>query len=134
MPKTSMSALALVMLAVATTTYAQDVSVSTETSVSVEPVSSAPPSAEDAASIESGLTADQATNIKQIISEANVPPVAVDFEVSVGVAIPSTVTLSTLPVEVTSLVPGLSGYLFFVLADGRIVLVSANTLKVVLVI
>jgi hypothetical protein len=134
MPKTSMSALALVMLAVATTTYAQDVSVSTETSVSVEPVSSAPPSDEDAASIESGLTADQATNIKQIISEANVPPVAVDFEVSVGVPIPSTVTLSTLPVEVTSLVPGLSGYLFFVLADGRIVLVSANTLKVVLVI
>lgn len=134
MPKTSRSALALAMLALALPTHAQDVSLSAEAGVSVEPTSSAPPSVDANAAVDVGLTPETTTTISQIIAATNVPPVAADFEVAIGVAIPSTVTLSTLPVEVTSLVPGLSGYLFFVLTDGRIVIVSPNTLEVVLII
>ncbi len=84
--------------------------------------------------IDTGVTSEQSAQIAQIIAAAGVPRVAVDFDVAIGAAIPSSVTLSPLPVEVTSLVPGLAGYLFFVVDDGRIVLVSPNTLRVVLVI
>ena len=84
--------------------------------------------------IDTGVTSEQSAQIAEIIAGANVPRVSVDFDVSIGAAIPSSVTLSPLPVEVTSLVPSLAGYLFFALDDGRIVLVSPNSLKIVLVI
>lgn len=128
MPITSKSALALALLALTFPAIAQDVSVSAEASVAVDPTSSAPPG-EDGA-----LTPDVTAQIARIIAAKNIPPVAVDFDVAIGTAIPSTVTLSTLPVEVTSVAPQLTGTLFFVLEDGRIVFVSLNTLTVVLVI
>ena len=84
--------------------------------------------------IDTGLNSEQSARIREIIAATGVPRVAVDFDVAVGAAIPSSVTLSPLPVEVIALVPGLAGYLFFVVDDGRIVLVSPNTLKIVLVI
>lgn len=84
--------------------------------------------------IDTGLTSEQGAQIREIIAATSVPRVAVDFDVAVGATIPSSVTLSPLPVEVISLVPGLAGYLFFVVDDGRIVLVSPNTLRIVLVI
>ena len=129
-----MPALALAVFAVVFPADAQDISVSAETAAPVESASSAPPSVDADTGVDVGLTPEQTAQMAQIIAAANVPPIAVDFDVAVGVAIPSTVTLSTLPVEVTSLVPGLNGYLFFVLADGRIVFVSPNTLEVVLII
>ena len=43
-------------------------------------------------------------------------------------------TLAPLPVTIVQLIPGFEGYLFFLLPDGRIIIVSPSTLKVVLII
>jgi hypothetical protein len=42
--------------------------------------------------------------------------------------------LTPLPVQIVQLIPGFEGYLFFLLPDGRIIIVSPTTLKVVLII
>jgi len=138
--KTSMSALVVGCLILASPAGAQGLSASAEPSVSAEAsaleTSSVQPdiSFDKDSGVDTGLSDDQTAEIGRILAAANVPPVTVDFEIGIGTDIPSTVTLSPLPVEVTTLAPSLSGYLFFVLGDGRIVLVSPNTLKVVLVI
>jgi hypothetical protein len=44
------------------------------------------------------------------------------------------VTLTPLPATIVALNAGLEGYLFFMLPDGRIIVVSPTTLKVVLII
>jgi hypothetical protein len=73
---------------------------------------------------------------RKIVVEENVQPVAgeVTFDVAVGSTVPATVTLSPLPVRIVQLIPAFEGYLFFLLPDGRIVVVSPTTLKVVLII
>src|SRR5690606_37552459 len=80
------------------------------------------------------ISVEQTVEIRNFVVEANVEPVAVDFDVTVGTTIPATVTLSPLPVQIAQLIPGFEGYLFFLLPDGRIVIVSPTTLKVVLII
>ncbi|WP_443112549.1 DUF1236 domain-containing protein [Devosia sp. ZB163] len=57
-----------------------------------------------------------------------------DFAVDVGVVVPSTVVLQPLPASIITLVPRWAGFLFFVLADGRIVVVEPAGLKVVAVV
>lgn len=128
--RTTICALAFTALA-ALPAQAQDLPLS---GPSIDISETSAPSVDQTTSVDLGLTDGQASEIAKIIAGTNVQPAATDLDVAVGVAIPSTITLSPLPVEVTSLVPGLNGYLFFVLADGRIVLVSPNTLEVVLVI
>ncbi len=82
------------------------------------------------------VTVEQKTEITQVIREQNVDPIDVDFEVSVGTAVPETVKvrLQPVPQRIVQIVPAYEGYLFFVLADGRIVIVHPSTLEIVFII
>ncbi|MBP2233879.1 hypothetical protein J2Z31_000369 [Sinorhizobium kostiense] len=82
------------------------------------------------------VTVEQKTEITQVIREEKVEPIDVDFDVSVGVAIPETVKvkLRPLPERIVRIVPAYEGFLFFVLADGRIIIVHPSTLEIVLII
>lgn len=81
------------------------------------------------------ITAENKTVIRQTIVQSNVEPVNdVDFNVTVGVAVPATVTLHPLPVDIVAVVPEYEGYDFFLLADGRIVIVDPATLTIVTII
>jgi hypothetical protein len=82
------------------------------------------------------VTVEQKTEITQIIKEEKVDPVDVDVDLSVGVIVPQTVKvkLKQLPPRIVEIVPGYEGYLFFVLADGRIVIVEPSTLKIVVIL
>lgn len=90
------------------------------------------PSNETTASI--NVNEEQRTEITQVFREVKSEPVDVDFEVNVGVAVPRTVTLLPLPPRVIEIVPAYSGYEYFVLADGRIVIVEPGTLKIVYIL
>ncbi|WOS65815.1 DUF1236 domain-containing protein [Sinorhizobium fredii] len=82
------------------------------------------------------VTVEQKTEITQIIKEEKVEPIDVDFDVSVGVAVPETVKvkLRPVPARIIRIVPRYEGYLFFVLADGRIVIVEPSSLKIVIIL
>ncbi|NGP17100.1 DUF1236 domain-containing protein [Devosia aurantiaca] len=83
------------------------------------------------------VTTEQQTEIRTAITEVQVQPVTVssiDFDISIGVAVPQRITLQPLPVRIVELVPAYEGYLFFLLDDGRIVIVNPDSLKIVLII
>ncbi|MDX8528986.1 DUF1236 domain-containing protein [Mesorhizobium sp. MSK_1335] len=82
------------------------------------------------------VTVEQKTQITSVIKESNVEPVSnIDFDISVGVEIPrQKVKLHRLPSRIVKIVPAYEGYEYFVLADGRIVIVDPNTYKIVLVL
>lgn len=81
------------------------------------------------------VTTEQRTEIRQIITEEKVEPAAsVDFDVTVGTAVPQTVEVHTLPPRIVELVPAYEGYKYFVLADGRIVIVDPNSMEIVYII
>jgi len=58
----------------------------------------------------------------------------VDIDINIGVGIPQAVVLQPLPATVVTLVPAYQGYLFFVMADGTIVIVDPDTRQVVYLI
>jgi hypothetical protein len=82
------------------------------------------------------LTFEQAVEFKRLVVETNPAPTQVDSSVtiSVGSTVPSTVVLTPLPVTILTLYPELKGFLFFILPDGRIVIVNPTTLKIVLIL
>lgn len=81
------------------------------------------------------ITSEKRTTIKQTITQTDVEPVRdVNFSVSVGVAIPQTVELHPLPPRVVEIVPQYRNYRYFVLADGRIVIVQPDTYTIVYVV
>jgi hypothetical protein len=82
------------------------------------------------------VTVEQKTEITQVIKETKIEPVDVDFDVQIGIAVPQTVKvkLQPLPKRIVKIVPAYQGYLFFVLADGRIVIVEPSTLKIVVIL
>jgi len=82
------------------------------------------------------ITVEQKTEITQIIKEEKVEPITVDVDVSVGVVVPQTVKvkLKPLPPRIVKIVPAYADYLFFVLADGRIVIVEPSTLTIVVIL
>jgi len=90
------------------------------------------PSTETTGSID--INTEQRTEITQVIREEKADPVDVDFDVNVGVAVPRTVTLRPLPPRVIEIVPAYRDYEYFVLADGRIVIVDPDTLKIVYIL
>jgi hypothetical protein len=90
------------------------------------------PSSETTASID--ISAEQRTQIRDVIVERKAKPVDIDIEVNVGVVVPRTIVLTPLPPRVIEIVPAYSGYEYFVLADGRIVIVEPGTLKVVYIL
>lgn len=90
------------------------------------------PSDETTASID--ISAEQKTEIRTIIQEAKVEPVDVDIDLRVGVEVPRTVELHPLPPRFVEIVPEYRDYVFFVLADGRVVIVRPNTYEVVYIL
>ena len=104
---------------------------------SVEGGASASASGETTTTSGSGgvtITDQQKTEIHTAITQLNVQPVTVDFDVSVGVAVPTTVVLTPLPEQVVTILPQYKGFLFFLLPDGRIVIVDPNSHKIVVII
>jgi len=95
--------------------------------------SGAASSSTSAASV--NVTTEQQTTIKQEIKQVNVAPVTnINFNVAIGVAVPHEVRLTPLPATIVKIVPRFEGFLFFLLPDGRIVIVSPKTLEIVLII
>jgi hypothetical protein len=90
------------------------------------------PSSETTGSI--NINTEQRTEITQIFRSEKVDRIDVDFEVNVGVVVPRTVTLRPLPTRVIEIVPAYRGYEYFVLADGRIIIVEPGTLKIVYIL
>ena len=83
------------------------------------------------------ITSENKTVIKNKIANKNVTRVdrnSIDFNISVGVAVPRTVHLVALPSTVIEIVPEYEGYLYFVLDDGTIVIVAPDTMEIVYVI
>ncbi|TPK11711.1 DUF1236 domain-containing protein [Mesorhizobium sp. B2-5-7] len=82
------------------------------------------------------VTVEQKTQITHVIRETKVEPVTnVDFDVSVGIEVPRhKVRLHRLPARIVKIVPAYEAYEYFVLADGRIVIVDPDTYKIVLVL
>jgi len=79
------------------------------------------------------ITTEQKTEIREVIVR-EAKPVDVDFQINVGVAVPRTVVLHRLPVRVVKILPQYEGYEYFVLADGRIIIVEPGTLEIVYVL
>ncbi|RUX97981.1 MULTISPECIES: DUF1236 domain-containing protein [unclassified Mesorhizobium] len=82
------------------------------------------------------VTVEQKTQITQVIKETRVEPVSnVDFDISVGIEVPRhKIRLHRLPARIVKIVPAYETYEYFVLADGRIVIVDPDTLKIVLIL
>lgn len=81
------------------------------------------------------INVEQQTEIRQVVKEVDVKPVEkVDFDVSVGTTIPQTVTLEPLPPRIVEIVPQYKAYRFFILADGRIVIVDPDDFRIVYVL
>ena len=82
------------------------------------------------------MTVEQKTQITQVIKETRVEPVSnVDFDISVGIQVPRhKIRLHRLPARIVKIVPAYESYEYFVLADGRIVIVDPDTLKIVLIL
>jgi hypothetical protein len=92
-----------------------------------------PASNETTASI-GNVTVEQKTKITEVIRAEKVDPVDVDINISVGVAVPETIVLRRVPARIVEIVPDYADYLYFVLADGRIIIVSPDTREIVMVI
>jgi hypothetical protein len=90
------------------------------------------PSNETTASVD--ISTEQKTEITQVFRSEKAEPVDIDIDVNVGVVVPRTVTLRPLPPRVIEIVPAYSSYEYFVLADGRIVIVEPGTFKVVYIL
>lgn len=90
------------------------------------------PSTETTASID--INTEQKTEITRVFREVKSDPVDIDIDVSVGIVVPRTITLHRLPPRVVEIVPAYREYEYFVLADGRIVIVEPRTLRVVYVL
>lgn len=90
------------------------------------------PSDETTGSID--ISAEQKTVIKNTIVETKVKPVDVDFKVSIGVNVPRTIELHPLPPRVVEIVPDYADYVYFVMADGTIVIVDPSSYEVVYVL
>jgi outer membrane biosynthesis protein TonB len=81
------------------------------------------------------VTTEQRTQIRQtIISESNAPRVTnVNFSLTVGAVVPSTVRIVVLPPRVVEIYPAWRGYYYFLVGD-RIVIVERDTLRIVFII
>ncbi|CDN57385.1 Mg chelatase, cobalamin biosynthesis protein CobN (plasmid) [Neorhizobium galegae bv. officinalis bv. officinalis str. HAMBI 1141] len=90
------------------------------------------PSNETTGSI--NISAEQKTEVRNILVQNKVEPADVNFDVNVGVAVPTTVRLHPLPPRIVEIVPAYRGYEYFVLADGRIIIVDPSTHEVVYIL
>lgn len=81
------------------------------------------------------VTAEQKTEITQVIRETKVAPARdIEVDIAVGVAIPRTIEVHRLPPRIIKIVPDYEGYVYFVLDDGRIVILDPDTYEVVAIL
>lgn len=81
------------------------------------------------------ISVEQQTEIRQVVKEVHVEPVReTGFTVSVGTAIPKKIRLEPLPPRIVEIVPQYKAYRFFILADGRIVIIDPNAYTIVYII
>lgn len=80
------------------------------------------------------ISAEQRTEIHNVIVESKAKPVDIDIDVNVGVVVPRTVELLPLPPRIVEIVPAYRTYKYILLADGRILIVEPSSLKIVYVI
>ncbi|RFB96508.1 hypothetical protein B5K08_09055 [Rhizobium leguminosarum bv. trifolii] len=81
------------------------------------------------------ISVEQQTEIRTVVKEVHVEPVRdVDFTVSVGTTIPKKIRLEPLPPRIVEIVPQYKAYRFFILADGRIVIVDPSAFTIVYII
>lgn len=76
------------------------------------------------------LSAEDQAELRSVLSGSG-SPVELETEVSVGAMLPATVEFQPLPPRFIEVVPEYEGYRYFVLADGRIVIVKPDTPEVV---
>jgi hypothetical protein len=74
------------------------------------------------------------SQVAKSFSSHKVKATDIDIDVSVGVAVPRTVVLHAVPVDIVEIVPEFRGYRYFVLASGEIVIVDPDTFVVVMVL
>src|SRR5262245_49663073 len=74
------------------------------------------------------------SQVAKSFSSHKVKAVDIDVDVSVGVAVPRTVLLHPVPVDIVEIVPAFRHYRYFGLANGEIVIVDPATFVVVYVI
>jgi hypothetical protein len=80
------------------------------------------------------LSPEQRTTVHTVIRQQNVQPMtSVDFSVSVGAQVPSSVQFHRVPAELVHLYPHWSGYEYFVVGD-QVVVVDPRTHQIVAVI
>jgi Protein of unknown function (DUF1236) len=85
-------------------------------------------------SVPANITSEQRTQITRSFSSVRVAPVTnVNFALSVGTVIPTTVEWHDLPAEVVTVVPAYRGYKY-VLVGNRIVIIEPASRKIVTVI
>jgi hypothetical protein len=81
------------------------------------------------------ISVEQQTEVRQVVKEVHVEPVReVNFTVSVGTTIPKKIRLEPLPPRIIKIVPQYESYRFFILADGRIVIVDPTEYTIVFII
>lgn len=88
----------------------------------------------DESSTDGEISSEQQVEIRSAITEIEVEPVTTDVEVNIGVEVPRTIELRPLPPRIIEIVPAYEGYQFFVLPDGRLVIVEPDTLEVVYIL
>jgi hypothetical protein len=77
----------------------------------------------------------QRTEVRNIFREVRVEPERdINFSVDVGVRVPREVHLHPLPARIVEIVPDYRDDQYFVLPDGRIVIVDAASLEIVAII
>ncbi|TPL14603.1 DUF1236 domain-containing protein [Mesorhizobium sp. B2-4-11] len=82
------------------------------------------------------ISVEQKTEITNVIRETKVEPVSnLDVDISVGVKVPKQkVRLHRLPHRIVEIVPAYESYEYFLLADGRIVIVDPNSYEIVAIL
>lgn len=81
------------------------------------------------------ISVEQQTEIRTVVKDVHVEPVReTDFTVSVGTTIPKKIRLEPLPPRIIEIVPQYKAYRFFLLADGRVVIVDPSAFTIVYII
>jgi len=83
------------------------------------------------------IPTEKRTIIREKLVTKNVTKIdrsKVNFNINVGVAVPSTIELHPLPAEVVEILPDYRGYDYFVLADGTIIIVDPNSHNIIFVL
>jgi hypothetical protein len=78
---------------------------------------------------------EQRGELRRMLRGTHVQPAPnIDFSVDVGARIPRSVHLYRLPPRIVDIVPGYQGYMYFLLADGRIAIVDPNSLEIIFIV